>query len=295
MRYRIARNVLAVVMIAVWSLQAEVDEKGGQPQDLPCRLDRPIPEVVLTEAQASEVLEFYREMAGKKVFVEWAALEAVGVTKATPISMHLRNLKEGTFLRLILWEGGGDRLDFVIDHQEGLVRISTAERLGLVTPAKAPAATEREREQAKRLLHTPLKWRQDKDPILDFTRVDPPPGNTRDRRESPQTLQVAAQELGPRSLLDAVAAIQELQRVCIWVDRRALKDAGIDSNATVKLRIPDVATLAEVLDVLFDAARPKTALDCGVIDNVVIISTKDGLDQLRRVAARQRTTPATRP
>lgn len=261
-------------------------------------LDRPIPEVLLTDAQLGEVLEFHREMTGKKLLVDFATLEVAGVTKTTPISLHLRAVKEETFLRLVLWEAGGDKLDFVIDVEEGLIRVSTAGKLGLVTPRNSPAATERDGEQAKRLLHTPLKWRQDEDPILNHIRDDrgKQSGDAGDRRESPHTRQAAAQQLGPVSFMEAISFIRELQKpVNFWVDQRALNGAGITPALNLSIRIPDVATRAEVLDLLFDAARPKAALDCGVIDNVVIISTKDGLDLLRRAAARERVKPATRP
>src|SRR6202011_5337523 len=60
------------------------------------------------------------------ISVNWKALEASGVTRDTPVNLHLRSITLRKALSLLLSEaGGGDGLSFDVD--QGVIEITTRE------------------------------------------------------------------------------------------------------------------------------------------------------------------------
>ena len=64
----------------------------------------------------SECIEFFHNVTGANIHVQWKALEAAGVTRNTPVHIHFRSLTLRKALTLVLSSAAGDdRLAFVTD------------------------------------------------------------------------------------------------------------------------------------------------------------------------------------
>jgi hypothetical protein len=53
-------------------------------------LNRVLPELNLTGVTINDAIEFLRDVSGTNMHVNWPALEAVGVSKETPVNFRLR-------------------------------------------------------------------------------------------------------------------------------------------------------------------------------------------------------------
>lgn len=80
----------------------------------------------------SEVVQYFRDISGLNIHVNWRALQAVGVDKSEPVSFQARDITLATALDLMLRgiNAGRDKFSsiyWVVD--EGMVRIATGEVL----------------------------------------------------------------------------------------------------------------------------------------------------------------------
>jgi type II secretory pathway component GspD/PulD (secretin) len=77
------------------------------------------------------VIDFFRDVTGTNIFVNWKAVEAAGVNRNTPVSARLRNIRFAKALTVLLDSatGGADKpkLGYLVD--DGVITISTAEDL----------------------------------------------------------------------------------------------------------------------------------------------------------------------
>ena len=84
--------------------------RGGGPQaplgeedaEMRAILGRKLPEVNFDNVAFADAIDFLRDVTGANIFVNWRALEAVGIDRQTPVSMRMRNVAFGTMLRLLL-------------------------------------------------------------------------------------------------------------------------------------------------------------------------------------------------
>jgi hypothetical protein len=53
-------------------------------------LNRKLPSVTLKDVALNDAIEFFRDASGANVTVDWAALEEIGVSKETPVSLSLK-------------------------------------------------------------------------------------------------------------------------------------------------------------------------------------------------------------
>lgn len=79
-----------------------------------------------------QVIQFLRDLTRSSIHVRWAALEAVGVNRDTPVNVKLVGTSTAKALGVILEEVGGvNPLEYFVD--EGLITITTADDLGQQT------------------------------------------------------------------------------------------------------------------------------------------------------------------
>jgi hypothetical protein len=92
-------------------------------------LDHKLPDVSFKDKRFDDVIDFFRDVGPTNIFVNWRVLEAVGVKKSVPVTVHLRDIKFDKALRTVLDIAGGGKvkLDYTID--EDIFTISTAEDL----------------------------------------------------------------------------------------------------------------------------------------------------------------------
>jgi hypothetical protein len=98
-------------------------------QAVEAELERLMPEFKTSDYGLSNMIAFLGDLTGTNIVVNWPALEAVGVTKETPITARLKDVTISKALELILDNaaGGPGKLGYVIDG--GVIRISTADDL----------------------------------------------------------------------------------------------------------------------------------------------------------------------
>ena len=86
-------------------------------------------ELKLSEAPISDAIDKLRAQTGAEVFVNWKSLEAAGVGRHDPMSLHVRNIHASTALDLLLRVAApeGPKLGWAIDN--GVVTVSTADDL----------------------------------------------------------------------------------------------------------------------------------------------------------------------
>ena len=106
------------------SLQGE-DEMSEADRQVEQQLTQEVP--VQFEANTlANVIDYFRNITGMNIAVNWQALQATGVTQDTPITLTLNNVPVGQALELVLEQATLSPLDpvtFSVDR--GIVRIST--------------------------------------------------------------------------------------------------------------------------------------------------------------------------
>ncbi len=124
----LVRRLVAAVMLV---LSPALAEQPGDDDVLAKRL----PEVRLENSALADVVDFLRDVAQVNIYVNWRALEGVGIDRNAPVSVRVRDVPLAKVLRLVLDEVGGGtvELDFVME--DGVISISTAEDLGRARPA----------------------------------------------------------------------------------------------------------------------------------------------------------------
>lgn len=106
----------------------DLDDTGGESEvnrRVELALREPIP-ADFENNQLSSVIEFLRNSTGQNFFVNWSALEAVGVEQDAPVTLKLNNVPAERVLRLVLSQVSANDLDPVgFSVIEGIVTIST--------------------------------------------------------------------------------------------------------------------------------------------------------------------------
>jgi Ca-activated chloride channel family protein len=105
------------------------------------KLKQPIP-VDFNENRLENVVEYYRNVTGTNVHVDWKSLEAAGVARDTPITMRLSNVSAEKALGLTLEQAGGNKAELGFGLDQGIVVIDT--KAGLAA-RRAQAAGEAEK------------------------------------------------------------------------------------------------------------------------------------------------------
>lgn len=95
-----------------------------------------VPEIKFKETPLNMVIEFFRDLSGVNFHVHWRAMEAVGISKDTPVTLNVRRVSIARALDLVLDQlnvgrGRDDSLYWIID--QGVVAIATGEVLNRTT------------------------------------------------------------------------------------------------------------------------------------------------------------------
>ena len=110
--------------------QVAAEKRGGAAEAQAISLlNRPLPEVRFDAVALSDVIDFFHDVTGANLFVNWRALEAAGIQKTTPVTARLRDVKFSKALSTVLADaaGGSGKLSYTVD--EGVITISTMEDL----------------------------------------------------------------------------------------------------------------------------------------------------------------------
>jgi len=121
---------LVIAAVVGWSFVA----RAGEPQERPARLSdelvrtvlHQVIDIKLSDRPLSEAFDRLGGETGLQIIVNWKALEAQGVGRADPVSLHVRRVHASTALDLLLRVASpeGPRLGWEIDG--GVVHVTTA-------------------------------------------------------------------------------------------------------------------------------------------------------------------------
>ncbi len=76
-------------------------------------LDRRLPEVNFNANALSDILDFMKDVTGTKFDTDWKAMEAGGLTKDSPVTLRMRNVRTGEALLLtLIVSGAGPEIGF---------------------------------------------------------------------------------------------------------------------------------------------------------------------------------------
>jgi hypothetical protein len=89
------------------------------------KLDRKLPEVNFKDNTLADVMDFLRDVTGTNIFVNWKALAAEKITKETPVTAQLKDVRFSKVLQVILdgAAGGDGKLAFRVD--DGVIEVTT--------------------------------------------------------------------------------------------------------------------------------------------------------------------------
>lgn len=93
------------------------------------KLDHRLPELQFDAVGLSDAIDFFRDVSGANIFVDWKALEAAGVNRNTPVFARLRDVTFSKSLQVVLdsVSGGQKKIAYAVD--EGVITISTRDEL----------------------------------------------------------------------------------------------------------------------------------------------------------------------
>lgn len=85
-----------------------------------------LPELRFQGTTLGDAIDFLRDVSQANIVVNWKALDAIGVSKDTPLNLHLADISLAKSLDLILDEAsGGDSVTYYVD--DGVIEITTRE------------------------------------------------------------------------------------------------------------------------------------------------------------------------
>ena len=83
----------------------------------------PVKELNFDQIALTDAVEYFRDLTGLNIDVNWKALEEVGLSKDTPVSLRLRGVKVGVAIQKTLDAAGPGLLGFYVD--DSVVHITT--------------------------------------------------------------------------------------------------------------------------------------------------------------------------
>lgn len=120
------RLLLGSVAVALFAALFFVSPAPARAGTTNRQLDATLPELRLDGVALSDAVDFLRDISDANIIVNWKALEEAGVSRDTPVTVHLREISLRKAISLVLSEAsGGDKLSFDLD--QGVIEITTKE------------------------------------------------------------------------------------------------------------------------------------------------------------------------
>ena len=182
---------------------------------LPPDQDKHLAELAIDGVGLNEVLDLLRAVSGANVFVDWKALESMGIARDTPIALKERTTSLSKLLDKVLFLAGGPRAKLSWGLEDGVIVISNPEEVDYLMKVGARRI---ERQRA-------VKGRD------------------------PLQAQIANSRFDGSGFQNVLDSLAEAGKVKIDVDWKMLNAAGIDRNAPVTLSLR-ATSLEHVLDLL---------------------------------------------
>jgi len=88
-------------------------------------LDRTLPEVAFNGVGLDDAIDFFRDVSGAKVEVNWEALQAAAIRKDAPVTIKLTNVKFPRAMQLVLESVAGKQARLHASVEDGRVLVTT--------------------------------------------------------------------------------------------------------------------------------------------------------------------------
>ncbi len=93
-------------------------------------LDKSLPAVNFTQVSFEDAIDFFRDVTGANIYVNWRALQAAGINRDAQVNMKVRNVSLRKVLSLLLSEVSTNNAGLSYQLDDGVIMISTVEDLG---------------------------------------------------------------------------------------------------------------------------------------------------------------------
>ena len=198
---------------------------------------------IAVDTRLDDVVQAISEATNLNIHVRWYALDAIGVSKDTPISLEIEDVTWEEVLDTILGEVGGEQGVFLLhDVEDGVVSISTGD--DWVTVFSIPLEIEPSAE-INAALYAALAGK----------------------------ITVALDGI---ALADVFEYLQDTQSLNMDVRWTALQEVGIDQETTVDLELTDVS-VDKILRTILEDVGEGTPLCYMVDEGVLTISTTEDI------------------
>jgi hypothetical protein len=199
---------------------AEKDEKAMVDQ-----LSRTLPQVIFKGNSLVDVIDFMRDAIGANIFVDWPALDAVGVEHDAAVTYKAIKAPFGASLSGVLAKAAGDPKKLTYSTDAGVIYIST------------PDGVKKHQELWR--THAALST----DKVEKFKAVLP------------------SIRLNGNSFSDVVNFIRDASGCKIECDWDQLKKEGIEKDAPVTMKVSKIPTLMVFQMLAEEASNEKATLD----------------------------------
>lgn len=114
---------------ATWAERFIHDMDSAKDREVRARMEEDIKEISFQEQGLEKVINFLSDTTELQYFVNWTALQAAGIDRKTPVTVHLHDVSHRKALTTVLREvgGGAANLDYAVD--EGVITVSTRDDL----------------------------------------------------------------------------------------------------------------------------------------------------------------------
>ena len=107
-------RALIIGLLAFFSVQAHSHSAAAPP---PNPLNQVFPEIKFDNVTLIDTLDALRDLTGANIHVNWSAIEPLGVTRESLVSIDLRKVSLRTVLNLILRDIGKGQLTFYLEDR----------------------------------------------------------------------------------------------------------------------------------------------------------------------------------
>jgi hypothetical protein len=107
------------------------------------RLDRRLPEINFKEERLDDVIDFFGDVSGSSIFVDWPSLESAGVHKDSPVTIaNLQDIRSSRFLDILLANVGDRSVPLASANSDGVIIVTIRAELDRGVVIKAHDASE---------------------------------------------------------------------------------------------------------------------------------------------------------
>lgn len=234
-------------------------------------LDHRLPSIQLAGQSLSDSLDFFADVTGANMIVDWPALRAVGVSEKDKIHLERLNMAFGDALNVVLIQAAGTPKP-AYRIEEGAIMVSTPaelDRFDLFKAYEADKFRELQKTEASDLS------RQDELMCLNKTFRD---------------FQLTAAPLTDAiDLMKDLGSLSNRRPLNIITDWEALKAAGIDKHVQVTILMHNLTAAANLQLILYQVGRGEIAF--GDDRGVVFIATKEKLDAMKSASTSEPSPP----